>query len=111
MKSKNDLFSEKMPSSLKSQILASANEHLEKNTAQDRKSILNWILGAGLAAATASISFILVRQNSTADNQQAEMAQSVELFEDIQSEEDFELVAELELFENLDLIDQFDDEA
>jgi hypothetical protein len=109
MKSNSEMFSEKMSSSLRAQILAAADIPLEQNFKAHRQSKLAWIWGTGLAAATASISFFMVRQNNQAEHLlQLELAQSVELFEDIQSDDDFEMLADMDLIENLDEIDEID---
>jgi len=108
---KNDLFNEKMPSSLKARILKDADQYLEKNSQAERRSFLSWFLAAGTLAATAAISFVYVRQNNSSEHQHLELAQSIDLFEDIQSDEDVELLAELEVIEDLDLVMSVDEES
>lgn len=107
---KNDLFSEKMPSSLKSRILDEADEHLKKNASAERRSFLTWLLASGAVAATAAFAFMFVRQN-TSDHQNLDLAQSIDFLEDIQSEEDFELLADLDIIEDLDLVVPVEDES
>lgn len=109
MKSKDDLFSEKMPSALKAKILSQAESHLAENRKWHRRSVLNWIFGTGLAAIAASVSFVYVKQNTLNSEHQAELAQSIDIFEDLQSDDDFDMIADFELIENIDVIEQIDE--
>ena len=109
MKSKNDIFNEKMPSSLHSKILSQSDSLLAENKNLHRKSIFTWIIGLGVATAIASFSLILFRQKDlNTSRKQLEVAQSMDLFEEIQSEEDLDLLADFDLIENLDLINEID---
>lgn len=111
MKSKDDLFSEKMPSDLKTRILAEAEIHLAHNRKTQRRTVLRWAFATGLASLAASFSFIYVRQNQLNQSHQIEVAQSVDFFEELQNDEDFEMIADYDLYENLDLLEQFDDDV
>ncbi len=111
MKSDKDFFSEKMPSHLKSRILSQAETELAFNRSLRRRTILGWLLGAGLAAVAGSFSFIYVRQNELDQNLNVDLAQSGLFLEEIESEEDFDLVADYDLIENLDLIELIEQES
>lgn len=107
---KNDLFNEKMPSSLKARILEEADQQLTQNKLTNRRSFLSWLLAAGSVTATAALSFIYFRQNAP-EQQQLDLAQSIDVLEEIQTDEDLELLSELDVIEDLDLIESFDEES
>ncbi len=111
MKNKNDLFSEKMPTDLKSKILDSSLELLNENKKKQRRSYLAWMMGSALAALSASYVYLKLPKNNELDPSSQEITQNLDIYEDLESDEDIEMLADLEILEDLEIIEQLDEES